>query len=93
MAHPFRNAADWAWRIHQLFTPYVAPLISVSDTPDLSTIEIGALREFRRVIRDAAIRDEAMRLIANSVRILSFEDALETVEAELARRFDNRWVP
>lgn len=56
--------------------------------PDLSAVHTGALREFARVLRDAAILQEARQAV-----IAPDPDAYEQVEAELAKRFDNRWVP
>lgn len=68
--------------------------------PELSAVETGALREFARVLRDAAILDEAREAVspvidAGFTRLAktNHAPALEAVEAELAKRFDNRWVP
>lgn len=55
----------------------------------LSSVDTAVLREFARVLRDQVILDHARSATWPSAP----EVALESVEAELAKRFDNRWVP
>ncbi len=57
--------------------------------PDLTTTDTRVLKEYARVLRDAAILEAARAATWPAAT----DVALEQVEAELARRFEGRWIP